>query len=226
MTRRIVIPIVLATGAMLGIASPAAAQEEPAPTTLTRADVSVTMNAGATDVLRATYRLVEPTAETTPIELLVLPRDNAEVTELTAVSGLTDLGPMNGIRAEATLPAGTSEYTVEQHVRRVDGTHGLPLAIPDIATARTASVNIEITLPPGMRLTGDSMPSYHVETSDDDRTVLHHRGHSLPSVLVAEYGNTSRTSIGFWSSTVGLVLVTVVIIAWAYHSFRKERVRR
>ncbi|MBB3663708.1 MULTISPECIES: hypothetical protein [Prauserella salsuginis group] len=226
MTRRTVIPVVFAVGAMLGIASPAAAQEESATTTLTRADVSVTMNDGADDVLRATYELGEPTTEATPVTLLLLPRDNAEITELTAVSGLTELGPTNGIRADATLPAGTSEYTVEQRVRRADGEHGLPLAIPDIATARTANVNIEITLPPGMRLTGDSLPSYNSGTSDDDRTVLHHRGHSLPSVLVAEYGNTSRASIGFWSSTVGLVLVTVVIIAWAYHSFRKERVRR
>lgn len=224
MTSRIIISLAVAVGVTLGTGSPAMAQESSEPT-LSRADITATMNESAEDVVRATYELTAPTIEATPIEFLVFPRDTAEITELTAVSGVTDLGATNGIRTKATIPAGTSEYTLEQRVRRTDGGYGMPLAIPDIATSRTANVNIEITLPQGVRLTGDSMPSYNAETSDSDRTVLRHRGHSLSSVLVAEYGTDSQISLGVWSSMVGIALVSVVIIAWAYRSFRKERVR-
>lgn len=226
MTRRTVLSAVLAVCALLGFASPTAAAQQASGPTLARADIAVTMNEGAEDVIRASYELTEPTAAATPIQLLVLPRDNAATTEITAVAGVTGVGPTKGIRADVTLPAGTSRYTVRQQVRRSAGEFGVPLAIPDIATDRTAKVTIEVALPPGARLTGDAMPSYSSAPADGERNLLRHRGQSLPSVLVAEYGSTTQASLGFWSSTVGIVLLGVVVLGWAYHSFRKDRVRR
>ncbi|MBK1789435.1 hypothetical protein [Prauserella cavernicola] len=225
MRTRILAPGLLAGVALLGLATPAAAQTEPAPPQLVSADITITLSADGDDVVRGTYRLAEPADAPTPLELLVVPRTGAEVTELTAGDGLTDLGPVEGIRAGATLPSGTTEYTVEQRVQRSADEYGIPLAIPDVATGRGADVRITVALPEGQRLVGDAMPAFDVRAGDGDRVELSHTGRSLPSVIVAEYGTTSRASLGTVSSYTGLVLITLVIAGWLFHSIRKERVR-
>ncbi|MFC4003786.1 hypothetical protein ACFS2C_10445 [Prauserella oleivorans] len=225
MRRRNIAPGLLAAGLVLVLSAPASAASSSPEPVLTHADIAVTMHDGADDRVRATYRLAEPAEEPTPVPLLALPRTGADITELSAGPGVTEIGPVRGLRAVATLPAGVREYTVEYRVRRTGGQQGVPLVIPDIATARAAEVTISVTLPPGRHLVGDAMPTFTSESTPGERTVLRHTGRSLPSVVVAEYGTTSRASLGDVSSYTGLVLMAGVVLVWLYHSMRKERIR-
>ncbi|WP_146770531.1 hypothetical protein [Prauserella sp. PE36] len=210
---------------MLAAPAPTAAAQEAADPVLAHADIAITLEDSGEDRVRATYRLSEPTTAPVPVRLLVAPRAGTEVTELSAVSGITGIGPVRGIRADATLPAGTTEYTVEQRIRRTGEARGVPLAIPDIAADRSLRVAIAVTLPEGQRLVGDSMPVFEQQHQDGDRMVLRHDTRSLPSTVVAEYGTTSSASLGTVASYTGLVLIVGVVALWLVTSLRKERPR-
>ncbi|PXY17638.1 hypothetical protein [Prauserella flavalba] len=210
---------------VLGGPAPTATAQEAADPVLAHADVAITLDESGEDLVRATYRLTEPTTAPVSVRLLVAPRAGTEVTELTAVSGITGIGPVRGIRAAATLPEGTTEYTVEQRIQRTGEARGVPLAVPDLAADRGLRVAITVTLPEGQRLVGDSMPVFEQQHQEGDRVVLRHDSRSLPSMVVAEYGTTSSASLGTVTSYTGLVLIVAVVAVWLVTSLRKERPR-
>ncbi|ASR35866.1 hypothetical protein BAY61_13595 [Prauserella marina] len=214
-----------ATLAAMGIFAPHAVAEEAADPVLAGADIAVTMNEDGNDVVRSTFTLASPLTEATPVNLLFTPHNGTELGELTGISGIGDIGTLDGVRAEATLPEGTTEYTVEQRNERDPAAYGVPLAIPEIPTDRAARISISVSLPEGQRLVGDTMPTFHQQSEEGDRIVLRHTSRSLPSVTVAEYGTTSTASLGTISSWVGAVTLVVVVVFWLIHTLRQERAR-
>ncbi|TCP47859.1 hypothetical protein EV191_11164 [Tamaricihabitans halophyticus] len=212
-----------AATAVLSCVFAAPATAAPAEPTLAAAEVTVTMRDTGADVVRSEFRLTRPTTEATPIELLVPHQRDARIVSVTTPDDEHDLAARSANRITTELASGTQEYVVEHELDRTAQARAVPLVIPDIPTDRAARVGISVALPAGQRLVGDSMPSFRQADSGGDQVTVEHRGNSLPSTVVADYGSTDRLSLGTVVSIGSGLFLAIVVVFWAVGIRRKER---
>lgn len=199
-----------------GLATPAAADTDGAEEgpELVAAEVDISVHADGTATVQTLYELDSPLAESSEIPLLLMPHDGVEVTALSATTSGVEVDPPEPGRVTATLSSGTEEFSLEHTVERSADSAAVILAVPEIATARGAEVDITVTLPEGQNAAGDTMPSFRESTADDGTITLDHRSGDLPSVVVAGTDDQPGPRLGTALSAGGLGGITVLFALW------------
>ncbi|QVQ54493.1 hypothetical protein J4H86_12980 [Spiractinospora alimapuensis] len=198
-----------------GLTTPAVADTDGADgPELATAEVDIAVHADGSASVQTRYGLDAPLAENTEIPFLLMPHDGVEVTELASTTSGVEVDPPEPGRVTATLSAGTEEFDVEHTVERADASAAVLLAVPEIATSRTADVAITVALPEGQNPAGDTMPSFRQSTADDGTVILEHQSGDLPSVVVAGTDDQPGPRLGTALSAGGLGGLAVLFALW------------
>jgi hypothetical protein len=213
------------SAAMLVFAAPAQAQEDTVPT-MVEARIVVDMSQEGNNSVEATYT-VEGTdgLEGGAVEHLLVRQPGVEIGEISVVeggSGEAELSEGEGIsRYRVPVSGDPATYTLRYEVRTDPQTFAVPIAVPDVAVAQPADsdIQVEILLPEGERLTGEVFPSVSSMETQDGRQVLLQRVNSLPSRVVAQYGEGNVFGISNFTSALAVAIFGVVLFFWYRRTF-------
>lgn len=222
---RLLAPL-LACATMLVFASSAHTQEEAVPT-LVEARVVVELNQDGNNSVEATYT-VEGTdsLEGGAVEHLLVRQSGTEIGEIVVEtddgSSEVEISEGEGIsRFRVPVSGEPATYTLHYDVRTDAQTFAVPIAVPDVAVAPPAEIDIviETLLPEGERLTGEVFPTVTSMETRDGRRVLIHRVNNVPSRVVAQYGEEVGFGISTFTSVAAVTLFGVVLFFWYRRTF-------
>lgn len=127
----------------------------------------------------------------------------------------------NGGYVAVSIPADVSDgdtvtVALNYEVIGPEGKLKAPLWVPDYSTSgEDRVVQMEVTLPEGQHVQGDTMPKYdEVRTNSDGRTLVYEQLH-VPSFVSVNYGSeASLLTTGQIWSLLGVMIITGIMGGW------------
>lgn len=220
------IPLIMVAVMLLSLGASVAGAQEGNEPTVTLTGVQIDIDSGETNTVSARYTFsVESTGsgdqELTAFTGKYWVFPDREVEDISATVDGDSVEPEvedNGGYVTVSVPADVSDgdtvtIDLEYEVSGPEGKLKAPLWVPDYPTTGNDQViQIEVSLPEGQHIQGDTMPKVdEVRMDGDSRTIVYNQLH-VPSFVSIDYGQEAPllTTGQIWSLLSILIIIGVM----------------